>query len=66
MTALAAGVRESICEKHGFDHHIANFAGAAKLQQGLVSKSVELRLRSRPGKAFAVKGSPVTAVAAVS
>lgn len=61
---LDVGIREGLFKKYGLDVQYIDFAGDAKLQQGLVSDSIQLGLGSGPGMAFAVKGSPVVAVAA--
>jgi ABC-type nitrate/sulfonate/bicarbonate transport system substrate-binding protein len=61
---LDVGVKEGIFAKYGLDVDITAFGGDAKLQQGLASGSTDFGLGSGPGMAFAVKGSPVIAVAA--
>jgi len=61
---LDVGVAEGIFAKYGLDVDITAFGGDAKLQQGLASGSTDFGLGSGPGMAFAVKGSPVVAVAA--
>lgn len=60
---LDVGVQEGIFARYGLDVEIVNFTGDARLQQGLVAGSVEFGLGSGPSMAFAVKGSPVVAVA---
>ena len=64
FTPLDVGVHEGIFAKYGIDLEIAAFSGDAKLQQGLLSNSLEFGLGSGPSMAFAVKGAPVVAVAA--
>ena len=58
------GVEQGFFTRQGIDIEIAELAGDAKLQQGLAAGSIEFGLGSGPGMAFAVKGSPVIAVAA--
>jgi len=58
------GVEEGLFAKYGLEVEIVGLAGDAKVQQALASDSVDLGLGSGPGMAFAVKGSPVIAVAA--
>lgn len=60
---LDVGVQQGIFESYGLDVEIVNFTGDARLQQGLVAGSVDFGLGSGPSMAFAVKGSPVVAVA---
>lgn len=60
---LDVGVQQGIFAKYGLDVDIATFTGDAKLQQGLVANSLDFGLGSGPAMAFAVKGSPVVAVA---
>src|SRR5579862_7439039 len=61
---LDVGVEEGIFAKYGLDVDISVLTGDAKLQQALASDSVDFGLGSGPSMAFAVKGSPVIAVAA--
>ena len=61
---LDVGVEEGIFAKYGLDVEISALTGDAKLQQALASDSVDFGLGSGPSMAFAVKGSPVIAVAA--
>lgn len=64
FTPVDIGIREGIFAKYGLDVDIATFSGDAKLQQALLSNSVDFGLGSGPAMAFAVKGSPILAVAA--
>jgi NitT/TauT family transport system substrate-binding protein len=64
FTPLDVGQHEGIFAKYGIDLEIAAFSGDAKLQQGLLSNSLEFGLGSGPSMAFAVKGAPIIAVAA--
>jgi ABC-type nitrate/sulfonate/bicarbonate transport system substrate-binding protein len=61
---LDVGVEQGIFAKYGLDTEISVLTGDAKLQQALASDSVDFGLGSGPSMAFAVKGSPVIAVAA--
>ncbi len=61
---LDVGVEQGIFAKYGLDVEISALTGDAKLQQALASDSVDFGLGSGPSMAFAVKGSPVLAVAA--
>ena len=61
---LEVGVEQGIFAKYGLDVEISALTGDAKLQQALASDSVDFGLGSGPSMAFAVKGSPVLAVAA--
>jgi NitT/TauT family transport system substrate-binding protein len=63
FTPLDVGLHEGIFAKYGIDLEIAAFSGDAKLQQGLLSNSLEFGLGSGPSMAFAVKGAPIVAVA---
>src|SRR5215470_548639 len=61
---LDVGAAQGIWAKYGIDLEISALGGDAKLQQALTSDSVDFGLGSGPSMAFAVKGSPVIAVAA--
>ncbi len=61
---LDVGAAHGIWAKYGLDVEISGLGGDAKLQQALTSDSVDFGLGSGPSMAFAVKGSPVIAVAA--
>ena len=63
FTPLDVGLQEGIFAKYGIDLEIAAFSGDAKLQQGLLSNSLEFGLGSGPSMAFAVKGAPIVAIA---
>src|SRR6185437_6382454 len=64
FTSLNVGVEEGIFAKYNLDVDVSALAGDAKLQQALTSGAVDIALGSGPSMAFAVKGSPVIAVAA--
>lgn len=63
FTPIDVGIKEGIFAKYGLDVESAAFSGDAKLQQGLLSGSLEFGLGSGPAMAFAVKGAPILAVA---
>lgn len=63
FTILDVGVSKKIFNKYGTDPTIATFGGDAKLQQALLSDSIDFGIGSGPSMAFAVKGAPVIAVA---
>jgi ABC-type nitrate/sulfonate/bicarbonate transport system substrate-binding protein len=63
FTAVDLGIAEGIFQQYGLDVSIVDFAGDAKLQQGLAADAVDFGLGSGPGMAFEVKGSPVIGVA---
>ena len=66
FTPLDVGIEVGIFAKHGLELEVPGFAGDARLQQGLVSDSIDLGLGSGPGMAFPAKGSPAKAVAAMA
>ncbi len=66
FTPIEVGTEVGIFGKHGLELEVAAFAGDARLQQGLVSASIDFGLGSGPGMAFLVKGSPAKAVAAMA
>jgi ABC-type nitrate/sulfonate/bicarbonate transport system substrate-binding protein len=63
FTILDVGAAKGIFGKYGTDPTITTFAGDAKLQQALLSGSIDLGIGSGPAMAFSVKGAPVIAVA---
>jgi NitT/TauT family transport system substrate-binding protein len=64
FTPLDVGMHEGLFAKYGIEVELANFGGDAKLQQALVSESMDIGVGSGPSMAFVVKGAPVIAVAA--
>ena len=60
------GTAEGIWAKHGLEVETTIFAGDAKLQQGLVSGSVDFGLGSGPAMGFLAKGVPAKAVAVLA
>jgi NitT/TauT family transport system substrate-binding protein len=65
FTPLDIGMQTGIFAKHGLDIEESVSSGDAKLQQLLVSGSVDIGIGSGPGMAFAAKGAPAKAVAAM-
>jgi NitT/TauT family transport system substrate-binding protein len=61
---LDIGIEHGFFAKQGIEVETADLAGDARLQQAFAADSITLGLGSGPGMAFAVKGSPVIAVAA--
>jgi len=59
------GIAYGIFAKYGLDVKIVDLAGDGKVQQTLAAGSIDFGLGSGPGMAFAAKGSPVLAVAAL-
>lgn len=59
------GIAYGIFAKYGLDVKIVDLAGDGKVQQTLAAGSIDFGLGSGPGMAFAAKGSPVLAVAAI-
>jgi ABC-type nitrate/sulfonate/bicarbonate transport system substrate-binding protein len=63
---LDIGIQEGIFKKNGVDVQASAMAGDAKLQQAMAADSIDAALGSGPGMAFAAKGSPVKAIAAMA
>ena len=59
------GIARGIFAKYGLDVKITNLAGDGTVQQAMAAGSIDFGLGSGPGMAFAAKGSPVLAVAAI-
>ena len=60
------GIKAGIFKKHGLDIEIENFAGDAKLLQGLAAGSVDIALGGGPTLAFIIKCTPMLGVAALA
>ncbi len=58
------GVAEGFFKKRGLDIQEINFAGSAKLQQGLAADAIDIGLGSGVELAFVQRGAPVKGVAA--
>jgi NitT/TauT family transport system substrate-binding protein len=65
FTPLDIGMQMGIFAKHGLDIVESASSGDAKLQQVLASDSADIGIGSGPGMAFAAKGAPAKAVAAM-
>jgi len=64
FTPLDVGIAKGFYKKHGLDIQEINFAGSAKLQQGLAADAVDIGLGSGPELAFVAKGNSDLGVAA--
>lgn len=63
---LDVGIETGIFKNHGLEIQEYDFAGSAKLQQGLASGSIDIGLGSGPELAFIAKGVPAIGVAALA
>ena len=66
FTPIDVGIETGIFARQGLALEVTGFAGDARLQQGLVSGSINFGLGSGPGMGFLAKGSPAKAVAAMA
>src|SRR5262245_45586442 len=66
FTPIDVGIEAGIFAKHGLELTVTGFAGDARLQQGLLSDSLDFGLGSGPGMGFLAKGVPAKAVAAMA
>jgi ABC-type nitrate/sulfonate/bicarbonate transport system substrate-binding protein len=66
FTPIEVGVEVGTFRKHGLELEVSAFAGDARMQQGLVSDSIDIGFGSGPGMAFMAKGVPAKAVAAMA
>src|SRR5262249_62164523 len=66
FTPIDVGIAVGIFAKHGLELEVTGFAGDARLQQGLVSDSIDFGLGSGAGMGFLAKGGPAKAVAAMA
>lgn len=66
FTPLDVGIEVGIFAKQGLELTVTGFAGDARLQQGLLSNSIDFGLCSGPGMGFPAKGVPSKAVAAMA
>jgi NitT/TauT family transport system substrate-binding protein len=66
FTPIDIGIETGIFARHGLELKVTGFAGDARLQQGLVSDSIDFGLGSGPGMGFLAKGVPAKAVAAMA
>jgi ABC-type nitrate/sulfonate/bicarbonate transport system substrate-binding protein len=63
FTPLDVGMAKGFFARHGIKIEEVNFAGSAKLQQGLAAKAVDIGLGSGPELAFVAKGNTDLGVA---
>jgi ABC-type nitrate/sulfonate/bicarbonate transport system substrate-binding protein len=61
---LDVGMEKGFFKNHGIDVEEVNFAGSAKLQQGLAADAVDIGLGSGPELVFVAKGNSDLAIAA--
>ena len=66
FTPIDVGIAVGTFAKHGLELEVTGFAGDARLQQGLVSDSIDFGLGSGAGMGFLAKGVPAKAVAAMA
>jgi len=59
------GIASGIFAKYGLEVKISSLGGDGKVQQAMAAGSIDFGLGSGPGMAFAAKGSPALAVAAI-
>ena len=64
FTPLDIGMAKGLYAKHGLQIEAVNFAGSAKLQQGLAADAVDIGLGSGPELSFVAKGNTDLGVAA--
>ena len=64
FTPLDVGIAKGFYQKHGLEIEAVNFAGSAKLQQGLAANAVDIGLGSGPELAFVAKGNTDLGIAA--
>lgn len=64
FTPLDVGMAKGFYQKHGLEIEAVNFAGSAKLQQGLAADAVDIGLGSGPELAFVAKGNTDLGIAA--
>jgi NitT/TauT family transport system substrate-binding protein len=62
---LDVGVDQGIFQKYGLDVDITVFAGDQKMQQALLSGSIDFGLGGGPAMSFTAKGAPIIGVAAL-
>jgi len=66
FTPIDVGIDAGIFARQGLELTVTGFAGDARLQQGLVSDSIDFGLGSGPGMGFLAKGVPAKAIAAMA
>jgi NitT/TauT family transport system substrate-binding protein len=65
-TPADVGIEEGIFAKNGLDVEISIMSGGAKLQQALLSGSIDIGLGGSQAMALSVKGAPTVAIAALA
>jgi NitT/TauT family transport system substrate-binding protein len=63
---LDVGIQEDIFKKHGIEVQEFDLGGAAKLQQALAAKAIDIGLGSGPALSFIAKGAPQLGIAAMA
>ena len=66
MIPADIGVQEGLFAKYGVDVDVTTMSGEAKLQQGLISGSLDIGLAGGTSLVFGAKGSPVIGIAAIA
>jgi ABC-type nitrate/sulfonate/bicarbonate transport system substrate-binding protein len=66
FASIDVGIEAGIWKAVGLDLEVVNLTGEARFQQAMAAKSIDGGFASGPGMAFAVKGSPAHAVAAIA
>lgn len=66
MVPVDIGAEEGIFTKYGVEVEVSTMSGDAKLQQALISGSVDVGLAGGSSMVFAVKGSPIHGIAAIA
>lgn len=64
FTPLDVGIEKGFFKNHGLEIEAINFAGSAKLQQGLAADAIDIGLGSGPELAFVAKGNSDLAICA--
>jgi NitT/TauT family transport system substrate-binding protein len=63
---LDVGIQQGIFTKHGIEVESLNLGGAAKLQQALAAKAIDIGLGSGPALIFTAKGAPQLGIASMA
>jgi NitT/TauT family transport system substrate-binding protein len=63
---LDVGIEEGIFARHGVEVESLDLGGAAKLQQALAAKAIDIGLGSGPALSFIAKGAPQLGIAAMA
>jgi ABC-type nitrate/sulfonate/bicarbonate transport system substrate-binding protein len=66
FTPIDVGIEAGLFAKQGLELSVTGFAGDARVQQALVSDSIDFGLGSGAGMGFLAKGVPAKAVAAMA